>query len=98
MYTRKKRFDCLKEIRTSPIGISTDRLNVRQIGRHLKVMHTNVMEWIKEHTEKLPEAPAPDEAYTVEMDELYNFIEQERTGSASLGVHRMQGISYGKIR
>ena len=41
------------------------------------------MEWVKEHAEKLPEAPVPGEAYTVEMDELYTFIEEKKTGSTS---------------
>jgi len=31
----------------------------------------------------LPEAPVPEEAYTVEMDELYTFIGTKKTGSTS---------------
>lgn len=58
----------------------SDGLNFRQIGRHLKVSHTTVMRWVKEHAENLPEAPVPEEAYTVEMDELYTFIEEKKTG------------------
>lgn len=58
-------------------------LNFRQIGRHLKVSHTTVMSWVKEHAEKLPEALVPEGAYTVEMDELYTFIEEKKTGSTS---------------
>ena len=49
----------------------------------LKVSHTTVMSWVKEHAEKLPEAPVPEETYTVEMDELYTFIEEKKTGSTS---------------
>ena len=51
----------------------TDGLNFRQIGRHLQVSHTTVMAWFQERVDKLP-----DEAYTVEMDELYTFIEAKK--------------------
>ena len=60
-----------------------DGLNFRQIGRHLKVSHGSVMNWVKAHAEELPEAPVPEEVYTVEMDELYTFIEEKKTGSTS---------------
>ena len=60
-----------------------DGLNFRQIGRHLKVSHRSVMNWVKAHAEALPRAPVPEEAYTVEMDELYTFIEEKKTGSTS---------------
>ena len=79
----KKQHGYPKEIRSLAIRMYTDGLNFRQIGRHLKVSHTTVMEWVKEHAEKLPEPPVPGEAYTVEMDELYTFIEEKKTGSTS---------------
>ena len=79
----KKRHGYPKDIRTLAIRMYTDGLNFRQIGRHMKISHTTVMEWVKEHAEKLPEAPVPGEAYTVEMDELYTFIEEKKTGSTS---------------
>jgi transposase-like protein len=72
-----------KEVRELAIRMYADGLNFRQIGRHLQVSHTTVMRWVKEHAEKLPEAPVPEEAYTVEMDELYTFIEEKKTGSTS---------------
>ena len=79
----KKQHGYPNEIRTLAIRMYTDGLNFRQIGRHLKISHTTVMEWVKEHAEKLPEAPVPSEAHTVEMDELYTFIEEKKTGSTS---------------
>lgn len=79
----KKQHGYPKEMHTLAIRMYTDGLNFRQIGRHLKVSHTTVMKWVKEHAEKLPEAPVPREAYTVEMDELYTFIEEKKTGSTS---------------
>ena len=72
-----------KEIRDLAIRTYADGLNFRQIGRHLKVSHTTVMDWVKGHAEKLLEAPVPEEVYTVEMDELYTFIEEKKTGSTS---------------
>jgi len=41
------------------------------------------MNWVKSYAEKLPAAPVPAAAYTVEMDELYTFIEEKKTGSTS---------------
>jgi transposase-like protein len=79
----KKQHGYSMEMRILAIRMYTDGLNFRQIGRHLKVSHTTVMEWVKEHAEKLPEAPVPSEAYTIEMDELYTFIEEKKTGSTS---------------
>lgn len=70
-----------REIHKIAIRMYADGLNFRQIGRHLKVSHTTVMRWVKAHAEKLPQAPVPEEAYTVEMDELYTFIEEKKTGS-----------------
>ncbi|MBT7713062.1 MAG: IS1 family transposase [Deltaproteobacteria bacterium] len=72
-----------KEICELAIRMYTDGLNFRQIGRHLKISHTTVMCWVKDHAEKLPEAPVPEDAYSVEMDELYTFIEEKKTGSTS---------------
>ena len=83
MINREKQQGYRKGIRTLAIRMYTDGLNFRQIGRHLKISHTTVMEWVKEHAEKLPEAPVPSETYTVEMDELYTFIEEKKTGSTS---------------
>lgn len=79
----KKEHGHPKETRELAIRMYADGLNFRQIGRHLQVSHTTVMAWIKEHAEKLPEAPVPEEAYTVEMDELYTFIGDKKTGFTS---------------
>jgi len=80
---KKKEKGYQKEIRELAIRMYADGLNFRQIGRHLKISHTTVMSWVKDHAEKLPEAPVPEEVYTVEMDELYTFIEEKKTGSTS---------------
>lgn len=72
-----------KELRLLAIRMYADGLNFRQIGRHLKISHSSVMNWVKAHAAQLPEAPVPEEAYTVEMDELYTFIGEKKTGSTS---------------
>jgi transposase-like protein len=46
-----------RKIRETAIWIFTDGLNFRDIGRHLKISHTTVMEWVREHAEKLPGEP-----------------------------------------
>ncbi len=46
--------------------------------RHLQVDHVSVMNWVKAYASQLPEAPVPDESYTVEMDELYTFIGKKK--------------------
>ena len=70
-------------VRNQAVSMYADGLNLRQIGRHLKVSHSTVIRWIKAHAEQLPEAPVPEEVDIVEMDELYTFIEAKKTGSTS---------------
>jgi len=65
----------------------TDGLNFRQIGRHLKVSHTTVMEWIKEHVEKLPEAPCGG---PIELDTFLVFFRGNPLHSCLEGKHQTQ--------
>jgi insertion element IS1 protein InsB len=55
-----------------------DGLGFRQIARQLKLSHSTVMEWAKAHAEQLPDAPVPEEVDTIEVDELYTFIEKKK--------------------
>jgi len=71
------------ELRMQAVRMYVDGMGFRQIGRHLQVDHVSVMNWVKAYASQLPEAPVPDEAYTVEMDELYTFIGKKKTGSTS---------------
>ena len=41
------------------------------------------MAWVPEQAEKLPEAPGPDAAYTVELAALSTFMAEKKTGSTS---------------
>jgi transposase-like protein len=72
-----------KQLRYLAIRMYADGLNFRQTARHLGVSHTAVMNWVRDHASNLPEAPVPEEAYSVEMDELYTFIKDKKTGSIS---------------
>jgi transposase-like protein len=60
-----------------------DGMGFRQIGRHLQVDHVSVMNWVKAYAAELPDAPVPEEADKIEMDELYTFIGEKKTGSTS---------------
>ena len=56
-----------------------DGMNLRRIGRHLGVSPQSVANWVNAHAAQLPPAPLPDRVETVEMDELFTFIEEKKT-------------------
>ena len=60
-----------------------DGLNLRRIGRQMRINHQTVANWINKLTKKIdPEqAPIPElgEWDTVELDELYTFVGQKKT-------------------
>ena len=58
-----------------------DGINFRRIGRLLNVHHQSVINWVNAYASSLPEAPMPEEVDAVEMDELYTFIGEKKTGS-----------------
>ena len=60
-----------------------DGMNYRRIGRHLGVDHKSVMNWVKAYTDQLPAAALPDDVNNAELDELYTFVGQKKTGSTS---------------
>ena len=72
-----------EEIRLRAIRMYLDGLGFRQIGRQLGISHASVMNWVKAYAEQLPDTPMPEQVETVEMDELYTFIGQKKTGSTS---------------
>jgi len=71
------------EVRTRAIRMYVDGMSFRQIGRHLQVDHVSVMNWVKDYASQLLDAPVPKEVETVEMDEIYTFIEEKKTESTS---------------
>jgi hypothetical protein len=58
-------------------------MNLRRIGRHLGIHHRTVTLWVQAHAASLPEAPLPEEVKEAEMDELFTFIGNKKTGSTS---------------
>ena len=55
--------------------------NLRRIGCHLKVAPQTIAYWVTEVAEAMPNAPMPNEVKEAEMDELFTFIGDKKTGS-----------------
>ena len=72
-----------KGLRKQALKMYIEGIKFRRIGRLLGVHHQSVINWVNAYAEELPEAPVPEDAYSVEMDELYTFIEEKKTGSTS---------------
>ena len=72
-----------EEVRRKAIQLYVDGMNLRRIGRHLGIHHRTVSLWVKAHAASLPEAPLPEAVREAEMDELFTFIGNKKTGSTS---------------
>jgi len=70
-------------MRRQAVKMYVDGINLRRIARHLGIHHRTVSLWIKASAASLPEAPVPQEVKTAEMDELFTFIGNKKTGSTS---------------
>jgi transposase-like protein len=70
-------------MRKQAVQLYVDGMNLRRIGRHLGVHHRTVSLWVKAHAASLPAAPLPEEVKSAEMDELFTFIGNKKTGSTS---------------
>jgi len=71
------------ELRRKAIQLYVDGMNLRRIGRQLGVNHQSVANWAKAHAEKLPPAPVPEQVENAELDELFTFIGDKKTGFIS---------------
>ena len=69
------------EVRKQAIRLYVDGMNYRRIGRHLKVHNTSVINWVKAFAAQLPDAPLPEDLHTIELDELFTFIETKKNAS-----------------
>jgi len=56
-----------------------DGMNLRRIARQLGVNHQSVANWVNAYAAQLPPAPMPEQVDTVELDELYTFVEQKKS-------------------
>jgi len=68
-------------MRKQALQLYVDGMNLRRIGRHLGIHHRTVSLWVKARAASLPEAPLPGEVKEAEMDELFTFIGNKKTGS-----------------
>ncbi len=72
------------EVRIQALKLYVDGLNFRRIARVLGVHHQTVINWVNAAADRLPDAPpTPAEVDTVELDELYTFVEHKKTVSTS---------------
>jgi hypothetical protein len=71
------------EIRQKAVQLYVDGMNLRRIGRHLRVNPQSVANWAKAHAELLPPAPVPEKVEKAELDELFTFIGDKKTGFTS---------------
>ena len=55
----------------------------RAIGRILQLSPQSVANWVSIYVENLPAAQRPESVHTAELDELYTFIGNKKTGSTS---------------
>ena len=70
-------------MRKQALQLYVDGMNLRRTGRHLGIHHRTVSLWVAAHAASLPEAPLPEEVKEAEMDELFTFIGNKKTGSTS---------------
>lgn len=79
----KKQHGYGDELHRKAIRHYVDGMNLRRIGRQLGIHHQTVANWVKAYAETLPDAPVPREIKTAEMDEVFTFIGEKKTGSTS---------------
>ena len=63
--------------RLEAIKLYVDGMNIRRIARTLGVNHQSVANWINAHAAQLPAAPVPSQVDTIELDELFTFVEKK---------------------
>ena len=70
--------------REQALKMYVDGLNFRRIARLLGVHHQTVINWVNAAAARTPDtSPSPATAETVELDELYTFVGQKKSGSTS---------------
>jgi len=70
-----------KSMRKRAMEMYVDGMNLRKIGRQLKVHHRTVALWVLDRAEASPNAPIPQDVKEAEMDELFTFIGAKKTKS-----------------
>jgi transposase-like protein len=74
-----------EDLRQSAVKMYVDGMNFRRIARHLKVNHQSVINWVNAHVAQVPTTPpvADKKPNIVELDELFTFIGDKKTGPTS---------------
>ena len=72
------------EVREQAVRLYIDGNNFRRIARQLKVNHQSVINWVNAYVAGLPQqAPQPEQVTTVELDEVFTFVQKKKTGRSS---------------
>ena len=71
------------EMRKQAVQFYVDGMNLRRIARHFRIHHRTVSLWVQASAASIPEVPVPEEVKIAEMDELFTFIGNKKTGSTS---------------
>lgn len=71
--------------RQEAVKLYLDGMNLRRIGRTLKLAHQTVSNWVNARAAELPaQPPSPAAPLAVnELDELFSFVGQKKTKSTS---------------
>lgn len=69
------------EIRKQALQMYVDGINLRKIGRHLGIHHCTISLWVKAYAQKLAQPPLPKQVTAAELDELFTFVGDKKTGS-----------------
>jgi len=68
------------EVRQEALALYVDGMNLRRIGRTLKVDHQTVANWVNAQAASLPAAPLPTEIPMAvnELDEVLTFVGEKK--------------------
>jgi len=64
-------------LRQQAVQLYVDGMNLRRIARMLHVNHQSVANWVKAQAAQLPSAPIPETVDTVELNEVFTFVEKK---------------------
>ena len=71
-----------EQLRQQAVKLYADGMNFRRIARQLNVSHQSVINWVNAYSAQLPShPPQPSDVGIVELDELYTFIGEKKSGS-----------------
>ncbi|MDQ3797978.1 MAG: helix-turn-helix domain-containing protein [Acidobacteriota bacterium] len=69
-----------EEVKEKAVRMYVEGNNFRRIGRLLGVNHQSVVNWVNAYHEKIKDKAAlPTDSHTIEVDELWTFVEKKKT-------------------